>query len=250
MKQFMLRVTSIFLLLLLSMQTVFANANTVSDARYAEGARLFEAFMDVVAHIEDNPDVFATIHLLVRPNNALHIRSFERFAGGTEEEWQAKTPMERFVLRETYLRPLTYLALDNFDRHFGSERNFINNTIRSPLEGLNRDGDGSEAEVFKQLMLWQYNYIIDTGAVFNFITGESHQAIAIAASPEAPDSDDEYDLGLTDEEREELDEALAELDERLTPAGNERQGMSWIFIVLIVILGIGLIGVIVFVKRK
>jgi len=141
---------------------------------YTEAARLYEAFLDAAATIENNPDAFLNTLLPHRPHLGVQYQRFTRFTSGTEYEWLAKTALERFILHETYLRPLYQLTLGNFDSFFGSESVFINDNIRSPLQNLASEGDGSEADAFKELMLWQFEYIINTGTAFNFITGQRH----------------------------------------------------------------------------
>jgi len=233
------------------------------DDIYVEAAILFENFLEAVAHINDNPAFINTL-LPHRPHLGVQYQRFARFTSGTDEEWLAKTSLERFIWHETYLRPLYQLTLGEFNAFFGSESIFLDN-IRSPLQNLTNEGDGSEADAFSALMLWQYNFIINTGTVFNFVTRVSHRdsdgRVGVLPLPPTPDNysnDDDY-LELTVEDSEEIYEAIVEA-EVIVPYVPAERGIwddvldrlraHWFSIILLFIVGGGLVCVIVYKKQN
>ena len=247
------------MVLLLTTSSI-ALATTITDDKYAEAAELFQVFLEAIETIRVEPDRFSTLLMGYRPHLGVQFQNFERFTGGTDEEWFAKTPVDRWILSATYLQQLYRIGQGEREHHswFGSEEIFLNRNIEWNLRRLSIDGDGSEHDAFKELMLWQYRYILTTGTTHNFITGISHPHSGehMPITPQAPNvsytPDDDYDLGLTDEERAELEEALAEAE--MPPVSQQSEaerGFSWIpVIIVIVLVGAIIFGVIIFKKRK
>ena len=259
MKNIVLRIVAACLVFLLATSSIMF-VTAAEDDKYAEAARLFEAFLEATETIHADPDRFSTLLMGYRPHLGVQFQRFERFTGGTDEDWLAKTPVERWILDATYLQQLYRIGQGEREHNswFGSEEIFLNRNIEWHLQQLSRAGDGSEYDAFKELMLWQYRYILATGTAFNFITGVSHRdgnghTPIISQSPTVPYATaEDYDLGLTDEEREELAEMLAEAEISPTPQQPEtNRDFNWAPIVVVIILLVGvIIGVIVYKNRK
>ena len=98
------------------------------------------------------------------------INTYTDLTDGTEEEWRAMSGYEQFLLYETYYRILSYLKAGEYDLYFGNVSNYEKYVITPTTNLMKRFGE-TEAEAFRKLSLWQFDYVIANGAVFNFITG-------------------------------------------------------------------------------
>ena len=134
----------------------------------AEAAVRYDEFLDIVNHIEnDNAwkqflDVYSTTWIVQTS------KAYTDLSGGTEEEWRAMSDYEQFLLYETYYRILSYLKAGEYDLYFGNVSNYEKYVITPTTNLMKRFGE-EEAEAFRKLSLWQFDYVTANGAVYNFM---------------------------------------------------------------------------------
>ena len=90
--------------------------------------------------------------------------------GGTEEEWSQKTTFEKRLWYDLYINPLFVITQSSYDDVLSSFSAFSHETCylqKSFLESY----DEALAEAYMKAMEWQYYYIVDNNAVYNFMTG-------------------------------------------------------------------------------
>jgi len=236
-------------------QTIVAlRANSGNE----EADAMFQAFYDAVKHIDGN-EAWRGFYLTYDVYEKTHAERYVQFCSGTEEEWFAKSFFERFLWHETYLRTLGYIALGNYDWFFSSEKAFVDNTIGNAYRSLNTHGDGTEAEAYKTLMLWQYEYFLSHGTVFNFLTGMDYFESVYGAVPVNPiaDGEDEVRQGHGDAPELMGGAALSDTNELVNSAGSgiwdktisEIKGNLVTLGLLLVTLA-ALVGVIVYRRRR
>jgi len=138
------------------------------DDSVGEGHRLFNDFITAMVHTINNPK-WDGFYLYLTPSVEVHIKNYITHCGGTAEEWRVKSDFEKFVYYETYIRVMDILSTGSYNSFFGTENNFLNNVIHTMLHGLKSFGDGTEAEAYKALMLWQYHNLVENGSIYDFV---------------------------------------------------------------------------------
>lgn len=121
----------------------------------------------------------------------IRVDRYVKYCGGTEEEWLAMTPYEQFLWYELYIRQCMYIDEGEYSFFFGSEEDFIKYNISSIYLTINSYGK-AEAEAYKTIMLWQYNYIKLNGKPFNLMSGFKYTEI------ESNDSIDAFETEMKD----------------------------------------------------
>ncbi len=132
---------------------------------------------------------------------------YEKYAGRPREEWLDYTTFERFLLYETYVKPAMCKASSDYDYYYSTLDNFRIH-IADKYDVIARV-DQEQADAFMELMDWVYEYIMENGSPYNYMTGnsaseenselESIAAANIAAKEEADAKDREFLSGIQEE---------------------------------------------------
>lgn len=247
-------------------QTTQINVSTGND----EADQVFSSFLSATKNIETDSswDGYMKIFTIY---SELRADYYIKYCGGSKEEWIAKSPYEQFLYYELYLRQCDFMesGMNNF--YYGSEENFIKQNISTTYKVIKKYGE-AEAEAYKTIMLWQYEYIKANGAPYNFMTGLDYLDVVgkeQGAEPaeEAGQTQNQEQQGQQDNEPTELtkvDQKTADNNEPAIQSNNkpvkEEKGIwndtvsalkgSVFSIILLVILVIGLIAVIIYHKKK
>ena len=145
-----------------------------ADAIRAEATPLYKKLYDAVCHIEENPDnIRSFIGRYGRAYENQQAESYERFTEGSKEDYLAFGTLERFLWQETYLLMLDYISQSNYDFFFGDESRFLT-SISSTTSALKNAVSQEASDAYKELMLWQYEFIKKYATVYNFITEERY----------------------------------------------------------------------------
>ena len=94
----------------------------------------------------------------------------------TEEDWFNMSQYDRFVYYESYVRIQKYINLGNWEKYFSSREKF-HNEITSPVVELMNGTEGDStvvSDAYLKLMDWQYDYVQEHKAAFDFITGKDY----------------------------------------------------------------------------
>ena len=166
--------------------------------------------------------------------------------GATEEQWENMTAYEIFVYRETYLN-FAYMVGDvtnPFEEYFlkgdddGIDKYLDVQIVEKSFTGTNAD---EVIDAIREVAEWQAAFIRQYNYPYNFITGKSYAeetsfdpgSESTIESPE--ESVDIEDLGLTAEEKKEIEEAFAEDDPKDDSAQLLKYGLP---ILLLVVAGL------------
>ena len=166
--------------------------------------------------------------------------------GATEEQWENMTAYEIFVYRETYLNFACMVGdvTNPFEEYFlkgdddGIDKYLDVQIVEKSFTGTNAD---EVIDAIREVAEWQAAFIRQYNYPYNFITGKSYAeetsfdpgSESTIESPE--ESVDIEDLGLTAEEKKEIEEAFAEDDPKDDSAQLLKYGLP---ILLLVVAGL------------
>ena len=84
---------------------------------------------------------------------------------------------DRFVYYESYVRIQKYINLGNWEKYFSSKEAFHNKITSPVVELMNGTEEGDStvvSDAYLKLMDWQYDYVQEHKAAFDFITGKDY----------------------------------------------------------------------------
>jgi hypothetical protein len=143
--------------------------DTSAKLNTSEGDALFIKYYD---EIKGHPDPrFKIMYNNRYSRKETLAKHYVSYCNGTVEEWQAKSEFEQMLIYETYLTiaPLADEEDENrFNRYFGSEESYFS-IIGGYYEELKDSGYIAISEAYKELMRWQYRYIIEYKSAYNFM---------------------------------------------------------------------------------
>jgi len=183
----------------------------VDPAFYAEGQRLWEEFYELatamayaIANSNDTDVFFMTFRAWVD----MHGEWFEQFTSGEFADFEALSYFERFLWTDTYLRMVEAMYNSTYIETADRFRQF---TIGAQTTAINRQCEETAA-AYEALMMWQYDYLMASHTVFNFITGVNHRdSIGADFDPIAASAErDAAEQALIEQE---LQEIADEIDE-------------------------------------
>ena len=133
----------------------------------------FNDFYNAVKTMDDNKD-WDGFYKRYDVYDNIDSKKYVDIVGGKTSDWVSKKDFDKFLYYETYIKLASYIKQSDYDYYFGSEQNFLDNSVSSTYQSLKAYGDGSEAEAYKKIMLWQYNYISDNGKAYDFVSNLSN----------------------------------------------------------------------------
>lgn len=230
-------------------QTSETANNYVASTSNADADKAWNTFMKSVADIETNSKYSAILNLY-KNSSAVYAKDYAKVCSGKADDYLKYSTFEQFLWYSTYVVPLMATQYSDYETYFESVDKWNANVVGNTYSLLKNQGATDQAEAYKTLMEWQYNYFIKNGAMYNFITGKT--SIEDNSSLESVKPDTESGNGdPTDEEIQKL------LDEE---NGTKDAGIWGNFIqlvkdnaitltILIILVGVT-IGVVVYRKRK
>lgn len=166
----------------------------------------------------------------------------------TEEDWFKMSQYERFVYYESYVNIQKYINLGNWEKYFSS-REVFHNKITSPVVALmngTEEGDSTVvSDAYLKLMDWQYDYVQEHKAAFDFITGKDY--IENGGSKADLKQEQKDKEAKKEAEKKEIEQAQKEAG--IWDDTKEKVANDIILILVIAILGCG-IGYIAYRKKK
>ena len=148
---------------------------TAIDDIYMEAAVLWETLLYELERAYNDD---ARVLDFRRPSNPVSeildrgsLENFLLVTNGTEDEWNALSDKERFLLSSTYLLPQSRLLTDP-NRFNMSSITAFRQMVASYVGRLRPFHDASNA--FSDVLYWQFNYIHRAGAAYNFFTGMNY----------------------------------------------------------------------------
>lgn len=165
----------------------------------------------------------------------------------TEEDWFNMSQYDRFVYYESYVRIQKYINLGNWEKYFSSREKF-HNEITSPVVELMNGTEGDStvvSDAYLKLMDWQYDYVQEHKAAFDFITGKDY--IESGGSKADLKQEQKDKEAKKEAEKNEIEQAQKEAG--IWDDTKEKVANDIILILVIAILGCG-IGYIAYRKKK
>ena len=228
---------------------------------------VYKEFLDAVSFIENDESWYKGFSAPLNQyepdtaNGMLYCQWYVDYVeGGTEEEFYAMTPFERFLWTNTYTR-IAYAALGskNFDSYFETKAKFDDKIVKTVTFSMKGNDSEVVIEAYEKLMDWQYAYTVKYLEPYNFITNQSYsESVVEAPTP----TETQEPATLTEDDKENILEVYEELagEEETIPEETEEKGIwtetgealadNALTILLLVILSIGLFVVVRIRKSK
>lgn len=228
------------------------NNDSVENIENLRADEAFQQFLDSVSFIENDEtwNAYGTGYLgnLFSDNAVNRAEDFVKVVkNATEEDYFNMSQYERFVYYESYVRIQKYINLGNWERYFSSKEVF-NQRITSPVVKMmnaTEENGTTVSDAYLKLMDWQYNYVQEHKAAFDFITGKDY----IESGGEKADLEQEQ----KDKEKKQKAEKK-ELQEAQKEAGiwdDTKNKFAENILIILVVLGLtGGIAYITYQKKK
>ena len=139
------------------------------DTGYKEGDEAFNSFLEVASTILSG-DKFGSNFEALESADGMWRFSYITYEVGTDEEWEAMTTFEKLLWDYLYVAPVSALAASSYSSRLDTFELFEGQVFGGYYEAL-AVYDVEVAEAYKEIMEWQYNYIVENNAVYNFMTG-------------------------------------------------------------------------------
>ena len=140
------------------------------DTGNEQADEVFNQYLEVASDILVG-DKYATYISTVEIGDPIYRTCYCLYAGGTEAEWDSKTTFEKMLWQELYVNPLAMIAENSYESVLGTLDSFLY-VVGESTQSVYSRYDAALAEAYLKIMEWQYNYIIENNAVYNFMTGE------------------------------------------------------------------------------
>lgn len=230
-----------------------SNTSTTQDSEKEESQKTnasknqsadeaFQEFLDKVSFTENDEtwNDFATGYLgLFNDEAQSRADDFVNVVkNATEEDWFNMSQYDRFVYYESYVRIQKYINLGNWEKYFSSKEAFHNKIISPVVELMNGTEEGDTtvvSDAYLKLMDWQYDYVQEHKAAFDFITGKDY--IENGGSKADLKQEQKDKEAKRKAEINELQEAKKAAD--ISDDTSEKRGL--VIIPLILVLGCGIL---------
>lgn len=230
-----------------------SNTSTTQDSEKEESQKTnasknqsadeaFQEFLDKVSFTENDEtwNDFATGYLgLFNDEAQSRADDFVNVVkNATEEDWFNMSQYDRFVYYESYVRIQKYINLGNWEKYFSSKEAFHNKITSPVVELMNGTEEGDTtvvSDAYLKLMDWQYDYVQEHKAAFDFITGKDY--IENGGSKADSKQEQKDKEAKRKAEINELQEAKKAAD--ISDDTSEKRGL--VIIPLILVLGCGIL---------
>ena len=230
-----------------------SNTSTTQDSEKEESQKTnasknqsadeaFQEFLDKVSFTENDEtwNDFATGYLgLFNDEAQSRADDFVNVVkNATEEDWFNMSQYDRFVYYESYVRIQKYINLGNWEKYFSSKEAFHNKITSPVVELMNGTEEGDTtvvSDAYLKLMDWQYDYVQEHKAAFDFITGKDY--IENGGSKADLKQEQKDKEAKRKAEINELQEAKKAAD--ISDDTSEKRGL--VIIPLILVLGCGIL---------
>ena len=218
-----------------------------------EADKVFNEFLETVKFIETDPkwvDFLELYDLYADTPVISYAQEYADFvSGGTKEKFLEMSLFDRFIYEETYLRLANFLSMGDWDYYFSTEENFRENITRSTVTLINAyDRSNTIAsDAYQKLMDWQYDYIKEHNAPYDFITGLNYlESKGKKADPEKEKKDKEK------AEVEEIEEVIKEIKKEEKGIWDDtlilvaKNGIAFVLVIILIIA----IIIVIYIKKK
>lgn len=185
------------------------------DASVENGKKIFQNFLDTTAFIENDETwqdylegQYGKDSGIMRP--AFRNAYLKKLVGTKQEDYDMLSAYEAFIYGESYLVYVSMADPAGIISHSTPESHAYTATLL--WSGTNAE---EVKDAYIELTRWQYAYIAKNGYPYNLVTGKSYAEesgmVSVETEKEASlsvDSEVQKELGLTDDELDEIAEEL------------------------------------------
>ena len=234
------------------------------DTGNEQADKVFNQYLEVASDILVG-DKYADFISSVESGDEVYEGFYIACVGGTSADWDAMTTFEKILWYDLYINPLFVISAYSYDKVLTSFGAFSHETCKMYKSTLERY-DEALAEAYMSIMEWQYYYIVENSAVYNFITGVDSLGrteiaevtqFAMEESVEAAPSEENVEMSESSENVEEIVDTQA-IDEPIVE--EEEKGIwddtiqslkeKWLTFLILGISVIALAGVTIYRKSK
>ena len=239
----------------------------VAKTSNEEADKVWNTFLESVAILETDSK-YETVMKFYETTKNNYARNYVKVCEGkTEDDYLKMTPFERFLWYSTYVTPVMTTTYGDYDSNFGSIGKWNSSVVGQAYHLLKNQRATEQAEAYKTLMEWQYNYFIANGSMYNFITGKSSIEENSKLEKVSPDSANGKDKDPSKEDIQSLleetgiskEEIQSLIDEEKNSTKADKgiwsdtvtliKGNAFTIVILLILVG-ATIGVIIYRKRK
>lgn len=199
-------------------------------------------YVSIMEYYDNTKENFARNYVKVNQNK-------------TEDDYLNMTPFERFLCYSTYVEPVMATTYSDYDTYFGTIDKWNSNVVGNTYNLLKNQKATEQAEAYKTLMEWQYNYFKENGAIYNFMTGKTSIEENSNLETVSPDSANGNNGDPTDKEIQSLIEKENQSIKAEKEHGIWSDTLNLIknnvvtIVILFILIGVA-IGIMVYHKRK
>lgn len=206
-----------------------------SDVGNEEAQALLQSLLDEVAKQEKNELFQKALNSVWSVDSTSEQHWYEVYCYGDASEWDDFTSLEKMLWYELYVEPCMKLQAGRYDKYLASINLWHSNVTKSTYDGFVRAKAQGVADAYLAFMDWQYNYIVETGTVFNVMTGKTLSDARFQDSVDAEPAPDEVAGGdtveviedLTPDETEDPKETVAPVEDTEEPVDEQEEKGIW-----------------------
>ena len=144
-----------------------------AEAIKEEASMAWNAFFEVVAVMETDP-AYSTIIKVYENTETVYSQHYQTVTGKDAQKYIDLTSFEKFLWYSTYITPaIIDVNTSDYETYFGTLAKWNSNVVGNTYQLLKNQGATEKAEAYKTLMEWQYNFFIEHGMMYNFITQQT-----------------------------------------------------------------------------
>ena len=133
-------------------------------------------FLDCVAIMETDEKYAAILETYETTADVLS-KYYEIVTGRDAQEYLDFSSYEKFLWYTTFINPANIANTTDYETYFSSLAKWNSNVVGSTYKLLQNQGAHEQAEAYLALMEWQYEYFIEYGMMYNFITQQSSEEL-------------------------------------------------------------------------
>ena len=144
-----------------------------AEAIKEEANAAWDAFLEVVSVMETDP-AYSTIIKVYENTVTVYSQHYQTVTGKDAQEYIDLTSFEKFLWYSTYITPaIIDVNTSDYETYFGTLAKWNSNVVGNTYQLLKNQGATEQAEAYKTFMEWQYNFFIEHGMMYNFITQQT-----------------------------------------------------------------------------
>lgn len=147
-------------------------AVAVTDEMRAEADSLWNAFLEKVSVIETDSQ-YASILKITQDTAEFNAGYYETATGRSKDEYLNMSAYEQFLWYSTYVLPVNGTSASGYSTYLSSVDKWNSNVVGVPYNWFTTYGTQEMADSYRALMEWDYAFLMQTGSVYNFITGQT-----------------------------------------------------------------------------